>query len=137
MFLGEYEHSLDEKFRVVLPSAMRRNLDEQEIARGFVVVPSDTNECLELYPWELFERRIQDLERTHDPHRNTAAREFLRDYAGRAVRAQCDGQGRILLPESSRRAVGIEREVQFVGLVRFLEIWAKTRWQARQDSKGH
>lgn len=132
MFLGEYEHSLDDKFRVVLPSAIRRLMGDSQVEKGFVLVPNDASECLELHTWEAFERRIDELEQTHDLHRSESSREFMRKYAGRATRVQCDSQGRILVPESSRRTVGIERDVVFVGLVRFLEVWAKESWESRE-----
>ncbi len=135
MFLGEFEHALDDKSRVVLPSAIRRWMHESEVEQGFVLVPKDTGECLELHPWRAFEARIQELKATHDPHRSSAAREFLRDYAGRATRVQCDNQGRFLVPESCRQAVGIERDVQFVGLVDFVEIWPRESWRRRLESK--
>ena len=136
MFLGQYEHATDDKHRVVLPSALRRGMSEEEIDRGFVLVPNDRSECLELHPMEAWEKRIADLERTHDVHRNYAAREFFRQYAGRASRVQCDSQGRFLIPEALRNAVGVEKEVRFVGMVRFVEIWPREGWFARQTEKA-
>ncbi len=136
MFLGQFEHSTDDKHRVVLPSALRRGMPDQEMERGFVLVPNEQSECLELHPMEAWERRIDDLERTHDVHRNYSAREFFRDYSGRASRVQCDGQGRFLIPEALRAAVGIDREVRFVGMIRFVEIWPSARWLDRERERG-
>ena len=136
MFLGEYEHSTDDKHRVVLPSALRRGIPEEQIEQGFVLVPNEQNECLELHPMGAWEKRVDDLESTHDVHRDYGAREFFRDYSGRASRVHCDSQGRFLIPEALRRAVGIEREVRFVGMVRFVEIWSSKGWLVRQKRRG-
>lgn len=136
MFLGQFEHSTDDKNRVVLPSALRRGIPDQDVERGFVLVPNEQNECLELHPMDAWERRIADLERTHDVHRDYAAREFFRDYSGRASRVQCDGQGRFLIPEALRDAVGIVRDVRFVGMIRFVEIWSSERWSSRERGRA-
>ncbi len=136
MFLGEFEHTTDPKHRVVLPSPLRR---EVELQRGFVLVPEEKNECLELHPFEAWERRVADLEKDHDVHRDRTARAYFRRYIGRAQRGQCDNQGRFLLPEVLRRAVGIDRDVRFIGMVHFIEIWSAERWrdgESVRDAEG-
>ncbi len=135
MFLGEYEHSTDDKHRVVLPLALRRGIAKEDISRGLVLAPDEETECLELYSMPEWDRHIADLETTLDVHRDKKAREFFRDYTGRAALVNCDGQSRFLIPDSLRERVGIEREVHFVGMVRFVEIWAAERWRQREALK--
>ena len=51
---------------------------------GLVLVPDEEGECLELYAMSEWEKHIADLETDKDVHRDRKAREFFRDYTGKA-----------------------------------------------------
>ena len=134
MFLGDYEHSLDDKGRVVLPAALRRGIAEDALKDRFYLVPSDEDECLELHPRESWERFVAELERRHQLGVRSW-RDFLRDLYSTSTELQLDKQYRFMVPEASKNAVGIERDVYFVGLGDFIEIWSKANWQKRREQR--
>lgn len=118
MVTGEFEYTLDEKGRVVIPARFRRILgDRFVVTRGF-------DGCIAVYPereWQAVEQRLRA-----EPLAN---RRFLRYILGSAVEVELDRQGRFVLPQLLRQDAGIEREVVVVGLSYKLEIWSKQRWQ--------
>jgi MraZ protein len=134
MFLSDFEHSLDEKNRVVLPSPYRRGFAEEALQGRFYLVPSDEDECLELYPQECWEKHVTNLKTEHR-FGSREWREFIRDFYSSASEIQLDKQYRFILPEASKNAAGIRRDVYFVGLGEFMEIWAKERWLARKEER--
>jgi len=118
MVKGEFEYTLDEKWRVVIPAKFRRVLgDRFVVTRGF-------DGCVVVYPerdWQAVEQRLQA-----EPLAN---RRLVRYVLGSAVEVELDRQGRFVLPQALREHAGIEREVVVVGLSHKLEIWSKRRWQ--------
>lgn len=130
MFLGDYEHSLDDKNRVVLPSQLRRGIPEEHLHDRFYIVRSDEDECLELHPRESWDEFVGELKQNRDRgHRPW--REFLRDLYSSASELQLDKQYRFLVPEANKNAVGIDKDLYFVGMGDFIEIWARDRWEKR------
>lgn len=127
MFYGEYEHALDDKGRVTIPSRMRdvlagRSISTLMLTRGVL------DPCLTLYPpaeWERIETRIRDLSTV-----DARARQYRRQLFSGAVEVTPDRTGRILLPPLLRDHAGINREVIFAGVSGYIELWAKERWQA-------
>jgi MraZ protein len=134
MFLGDFEHSLDEKNRVVLPSPFRRGLADQVLEDCFYLVPSDGDQCLELHPRASWERYVQDLKERHDLA-DAEWREFLRDLYSSACELQLDKQYRFPVPDATKSAAGIDREVYFVGMGEFVEIWDRGRWVERREAR--
>ncbi len=118
MFRGEYEYTLDDKGRLVLPRRFRGALGERFVAtRGF-------DGCVVLYPeseWAQVEDKLRS-----EPLAN---RRFVRYLLGSAVECELDRQGRFLLPPPLREHAGIDREVVVVGLINKVEVWSKDRWQ--------
>ena len=136
MFLGEYEHALDDKGRIILPAPLRRGIAEEALKDRFYLVPSDEDECLELRPrasWEGFLAELKGSLTFGDP----AGREFLRDLYSAASEIQLDKQYRFLVPEARKRAVGIEDgEVYFIGMGDFIELWSRPRWEKRREVRA-
>lgn len=126
MFLGEYDHSVDDKGRMAIPAKFRAGLAEGlVVTRGF-----DQN--LLMYPmtmWRELSARVNALPQT-DP----ASRTLRRLLFGSAADFELDKQGRILLPANLRSYAGIESEAVVAGMDTFIEIWAKDRWQNIIDS---
>jgi MraZ protein len=91
-----------------------------------LVVTTSDDPCLRAYPlqsWRDFEDQLAKKP-TLDPR----LRRLMRHYVGHACETPVDGMGRVLLVPSLREYAGLQRDVVFVGQVRFIEIWAKERW---------
>jgi MraZ protein len=125
MFSGTYEHTFDDKNRLIIPRRLREKIDTQEEGAGFVVTRG-TRRCLFIYTpkaWrQLTEKLAQAAER--DPQ----AQDFLRVFYGNAEEAPCDRQGRILISERLKRLAELQREVAIVGVTNRIEVWDLARW---------
>jgi MraZ protein len=125
MFLGEFEHTVDDKGRLTIPARFRRRL-----AAGLVVTKG-IDPCLWLYPadgWSELAERISALPRT-DPK----AREFRRQVFGGASDVEPDKQGRVNLPPYLRQYAHIDNQAVVVGLHDYCEIWNPEQWRERQQ----
>lgn len=122
MFLGEFEHNIDQKGRLAIPVKFRNAL-----ADGAVVTRGLDN-CLTLYPkkeWEALAAKIAALPMT-DP----TARAFARFVLAGAVDVDADKQGRVILPAYLRQHAGLGASVVVAGLFNRIEIWDKANWNA-------
>jgi MraZ protein len=134
MFLGEYEHSLDDKNRVVLPASHRKEISEEKLTKGFVISRGKLSQCLDLHPKGEWVRLVRHLESRY-PYEDEDAQEYLRDLFSSAEEVQLDKQFRFVVPEARRVEAGIEKDVYFVGNSRKIEIWPKERWEARRRER--
>ncbi len=119
MFVGTFEHSLDDKGRIVLPSNFRDRL----APRGFL---SQFDVCLGLWSEEGFEAVAQRLR--EEIQRGNATQEAMRAFAANAHEVRPDSQGRITIPQRLRDFAGLERDAVIIGAVSRIEIWNPTRW---------
>jgi MraZ protein len=126
VFLGEYEHSLDAKGRVILPAKFRAQLED-----GCVLTKGQDN-CLEVYPRDEWERRVARLKEAQ--RSSLAARNFMRMFFSGASDDGPDKQGRLSIPESLRRYAGLERDVVVAGTGGTVEIWDSGRWAEHMRS---
>lgn len=123
MLTGEFNHSIDSKGRLIIPSKLRDSLGEH------FVITKGMDGCLFLYPeneWEAFEEKLRTL-----PLTNKKARDFKRFFLGSAVEGEIDKQGRVLLSSSLRAYANLEKEVVLAGVLDKVEIWSKEAWDAR------
>ncbi len=121
MFMGEYNHTIDAKGRLIIPAKFREQLGES------FVVTQGLDGCLFVYAneeWKLFEEKLKAL-----PLTNTSARRFTRYFLAGAVQCEVDRQGRILLPQKLRSAAGLEKDVTLAGVGSRIEIWDRKRWE--------
>lgn len=122
MFMSEYNHSIDAKGRIIVPSKFREPLGEE------FVVTRGLDNCLFVFPddeWKNFEEKLKSL-----PMSNKDARRFTRFFLAGAVTVELDKQGRILLPLSLREFAGLTKDVVIVGVGNRVEIWDKSRWES-------
>ena len=122
MFMGEYNHSIDAKGRLIVPAKFRESLGDA------FVVTQGLDGCLFVYPdeeWQAFEEKLKTL-----PMANKDARKFVRFFLAGAAQVELDKQGRILLPANLRNFAGLEKDCAFVGVGSRVEIWDKDRWEA-------
>jgi MraZ protein len=124
MLKGRYEHTIDEKGRVSIPSKFREILTSHYT--DVLVLTNDIEPCLVAYPllvWQEFEKKLSEL-----PQFNEAVRNLKRFYISGATECPIDKQGRIMVPDSLRKYASISENVIIVGQVKTIEIWAREKW---------
>ncbi len=122
MFMGEYNHTVDAKGRLIVPSKFREQLGEE------FVVTKGLDGCLFVYEnseWKALEEKLHAL-----PLTNANARKFSRFFLAGATACEVDKQGRILLPAVLRDFAKIDKEAVLVGVGSRIEIWSKEQWNA-------
>jgi len=121
MFLGQHEHSMDDKGRVFLPAKFRERLGSP------FIVTKGLDNSLFVYPlpeWEATVQRIQEMTTSRGD-----ARAFLRMFLSGAAELECDKQGRINIPEPLRQHARIEKDAVVIGVGRKIEIWSTQLWK--------
>ncbi len=128
MFKSQYNHTVDAKGRLSIPSKFREQLgDEFVITKGM-------DGCLFVYAnddWEEFERKLSSLPTLT----NKDARQFVRFFLAGAASVDVDKQGRILLPNHLKVHAALERDVVLVGAGTRIEIWSLDRWESMNPDK--
>lgn len=122
MFLGEYNHSIDVKGRLIVPAKFREELGDQ------FIVTKGLDGCLYIYPnneWEEFEKKLSEL-----PMGKSDIRKMVRFFLSAATQVEVDKQGRILVPGNHREYAGLEKDVVFAGVGKKIEIWSKSKWDS-------
>ncbi len=122
MFMGEYNHTIDTKGRLIVPSKFRETLGDE------FVVTKGLDGCLFVYDnteWAVFEEKLKAL-----PLTNKDARSFVRFFLAGAAGVEVDKQGRILLPSVLREFAQITKDVVLVGVASRIEIWSKEKWES-------
>src|SRR3989338_2631948 len=124
MFYGQYEHALDAKDRLIIPSKFREIFKENYAEKFFITRGLDR--CLFVFTeeeWKSQERKFKDMSFTKED-----ARKFNRLYFSGACEALCDKQGRILIPDYLKSYAEIKQDVVIIGVSDRIEIWAKEKW---------
>ncbi len=120
MFIGEYNHTLDDKGRLAIPAKFRAKL-----ADG-AVVTKGLDGCLFLYTnqeWQTLATKLANL-----PFAQANTRAFSRLMLGGAMDVTLDKQGRIILPDYLRQFATLKKKVIVAGLYNRLEIWDEDAW---------
>lgn len=121
MFMGEYNHTLDAKGRLIVPAKFRESLGEE------FVVTKGMDGCLFVYAmkeWEAFESKLHEL-----PMIDKEARQFTRFFLAGAATVELDKSGRILIPGVLREFADINKEAVLIGVGNRVEIWSKGRYE--------
>lgn len=120
--MGEFQHTIDAKGRLIMPSKLREKLGEK------FVVTRGLDGCLFGYPlseWEQLEGKLNDM-----PLAKKDARTFVRFFYSAATECELDKQGRINIPASLRTHGNLIKNCVIVGVSNRIEIWDEERWQA-------
>lgn len=128
MLLGEYEHSIDTKGRMAMPAKLREGLGAK------FIITKGLDGCLFVYSmdeWQRVEQKLASL-----PMSRKTARDFTRFLFGGACEAECDKQGRVLLPANLRRYAALERDAVIVGVGSRAEIWDAAKWQQYNEESA-
>ncbi len=125
MLIGEYEHTIDAKGRLSMPSKLRRDMGEA------FIVTKGLDGCLFAFSqeeWKNFETKLKSL-----PLSDKNARNFVRFFLAGATECEIDKQGRFLIPSNLRIAANLEKEAVIIGVGTRLEIWNKDVWISKDE----
>ena len=120
MLIGEYEHSLDAKGRLIMPAKLREDIGEK------FIITKGLDGCLfafSIAEWKIFEEKLRSL-----PISNKDARKFSRFFFAGAIDCEIDKQGRFLISSNLREFADLEKDVIIVGMDSRIEIWSKEKW---------
>ncbi|MTK12478.1 MAG: division/cell wall cluster transcriptional repressor MraZ [Clostridiaceae bacterium] len=126
MFIGEYEHALDSKNRIIVPSKFR-----EELGNKFILTKG-LDGCLYAYPlseWEILEQKLKNL-----PLTSKNARAFVRFFFSGANEIDVDKQGRSLIPQNLLEYAEVKKEIVSIGVSNRVEIWSKENWEEYNNS---
>ncbi|MBT9139824.1 MAG: Transcriptional regulator MraZ [Dehalococcoidia bacterium] len=121
MFMGEHQHAVDSKGRLIMPVKFREDLGES------FIVTRGLESCLFVYPlqeWHLLTEKLKTL-----PFTKADARAFMRFFFSGAVNCELDRQGRILIPNNLREHAKLIKDVMVIGVSSRVEIWSQQVWQ--------
>ena len=127
MFTGSYEHTVDTKGRLIVPSKFR-----EELGNKFIIT-FGLDGCLYMYPmnkWELFVEQLSNLPGGKE------SSELQRYFLASAVESETDKQGRTLIPASLREKTGIKKDIMVVGMMGKIELWDKELWDKNNAELG-
>ena len=128
MFMGEYQHTIDAKGRLIIPAKFREGLGEH------FVVTKGLDHCLFVYPqseWKVFEQKLKQL-----PLTSIHARKFLRFFFSGAVECDLDNQCRIMLPANLRTYADLKKDIVSIGVNNRVEIWNKQNWKEYNEEEN-
>ncbi len=121
MFIGEYQHSIDDKGRVAIPAKFRPRLGE------VAIITRGLDHCLFVFAraeWDALAEKLSAL-----PFAKADSRAFVRHFLAGATDATLDRQGRAVIPDHLRQYAGIQKNVVLAGVYSRIEIWDETAWQ--------
>ena len=122
--MGEYNHTIDAKGRLIVPAKFR-----EELGEAFVITNGNDG-CLNIYTeeaWETFLGKLKLLPNNRD------TRSIVRKFVSQANRVEVDKQGRILIPTVLRDYAELDKDVVLAGAIDKIEVWNKNRWDAETN----
>ena len=125
LLIGEYEHSLDAKGRIIMPAKFRDDIGDK------FIVTKGLDGCLFAFSkeeWTKFEEKLSTL-----PISNKDARTFTRFFFAGAIDCELDKQGRFLISAALREFAGFNKDIVIVGMNSRIEIWSKEKWETAKD----
>lgn len=125
MFTGEYNHTIDQKGRLIIPNKFRSLLGET-----FVMTRS-LDGCLAIYDidgWKTFAEKINSL-----PYTDPNARLFKRYFVGGSIELSPDKMGRVLVSQTLRSETNLKQDITFVGVGDHIEVWDTKTYQSKNN----
>lgn len=134
LFVGQYEHSIDAKHRLAIPSEVRQRLDPQRDGQAlYVAIQQGPTLCL--YTEQDFEKRAEQLDHSERSPEEVLLYEQM--FFSLAQRLEIDAQGRVRLPEKLLELAGLKRDVVLLGVKDHLEIHDRDAWQQKMERVLH
>lgn len=128
MFMGEFQHTIDNKGRLFIPARFREGLGEK------FILTKGLDNCLFAYPpqeWTILEQKLRSM-----PFTSSDVRAFVRFFFAGACECDVDKQGRVLVPGNLRKHAGLEREVVVIGVSSRVEFWSKEKWDKYSEESA-
>jgi MraZ protein len=122
MFMGEYQHSIDDKGRMIIPAKFREDLGST------FVITRGLDQCLFVYPkaeWSILEQKLKSL-----PLMKADARAFTRFFFSGATECELDKQGRVNIPNTLVDHAKLAKDCVVLGVSNRVEVWSKEIWDA-------
>lgn len=129
-FIGEYEATLDNKGRFLLPAGIKKQLPDG--VEPVFVINRGFEKCLTVYPMQSWKPIYENISALNDF--DPKVREFRRYFLNGATQIELDGAGRMLLPKSLMEHAGLEKDIVLVSAMDKLEIWDKSKYQQFFDN---
>ena len=130
LFLGEYEHTLDQKQRLAIPSELREVMDDKVHGEGFIAAPG-SNGSLWLWPEKTFAQLAQSMggSLVGDPQ----VQDFERMVFSQSARVPLDSAGRVRIPERLLQRFGLTGSIMILGVRDHLELTDPASWKREQE----
>ena len=128
MLIGEDEHSLDVKGRLILPAKIREDMGDK------FIVTKGLDGCLFGFSqneWTNFEEKLKTL-----PLTNKNARDFVRFFLSGATECEIDKQGRFLITSNLREYATLEKDAIIIGVGTRIEIWNREKWKSYNSDEN-
>ena len=128
MLIGEYEHSIDAKGRLIMPAKLREDIGEK------FIVTKGLDGCLFGFSqneWTNFEEKLKTL-----PLTNKNARDFVRFFLSGATECEIDKQGRFLITSNLREYATLEKDAIIIGVGTRIEIWNREKWKSYNSDEN-
>ena len=128
MLIGEFEHSLDAKGRLIMPAKIRDDMGDK------FIITKGLDGCLFGFSskeWDNFEEKLKTL-----PLTNKNARDFVRFFLSGATECEVDKQGRFLISGNLRKYASLEKEAVITGVGTRIEIWDKYKWEVYNSEEN-
>ena len=122
MLVGEFQHNIDAKGRMIMPAKFRPELGQQ------FVITRGLDGCLFGYPmesWTDLQEKLKQL-----PLAKKDARKFTRFFYSAATEVEIDKQGRINIPQNLIEFAKIDKECRVIGVSDRIEIWSSDLWDS-------
>ncbi len=129
--IGTYECKVDAKGRLMVPSALKKQLAPM-LQEGFVIKRAVFQNCLELYPmseWNVLMNRMNGLNRFKKKNND-----FIRRFTAGVKTVEVDTNGRLLIPKDLTSFAGIEKEIVLSSAINIVEIWDKDKYENAIDA---
>ena len=125
MFIGQYQHNLDTKNRLIIPVKFRDGLGDS------FVVTKGLDGCLTIYTldeWESMLERLSEI-----PTERKVARQYLRTLTSNAIECSLDNQGRIQLSQPLIAETDLKKSCIIIGVASHVEIWPEEHWNEYEE----
>ena len=126
IFIGEYTCKLDNKGRVILPAAFKKQMSGSNQEK-FVIKKDIFESCLVLYPMEEWDRQIKIIRKKINPYKREHNK-FLRRFFKGMADVMLDANNRILIPKRLLDEIDANKEIVMAGQYGKIEIWTKDRY---------
>lgn len=120
MFIGEYNHTIDAKGRLIIPAKIREQLGDH------CILANGLDNCITIYTEEAWDKLCQKLNSL--PSTKVNVRAIKRFYFGSASELEFDKQGRILVAKSLREHAKLQKDVVIIGAGDHVEIWGREHY---------